>query len=279
MDHPDWILKGLELEKLRNFVISYAERDSVTAVQALKRVSAVVKGEGEENKDWLRYLHLSPEQHPWPIFSGEEGKAALISHLLDLMNVIESDFEVLRKHLGKEDPKTAPQGVFTSRLLVSSSRSKMLQKINGLVDEEIRAQKAEDLELLIWKVKTRTLEHLMLGLVVQKPNQLEKLKRIEKCLCDVICDGRVFIITNRFVPQPEFFPVVQVSQSMDQEQHVSNAQELIDLLVEFLDLIGGCDIGKLRKDKLDETKDMVTKILADLEETALAEGGVYQENL
>ncbi|WZY90800.1 hypothetical protein YC2023_047535 [Brassica napus] len=62
-----------------------------------------------------------------------------------------------------------------------------IEKIDELVFTELRAQKAEDLEILIWKVKTRTLEHLMLGLVVgtlQNPNQLEsleKLKRIEKC--------------------------------------------------------------------------------------------------
>ncbi|KAG5402298.1 hypothetical protein IGI04_016905 [Brassica rapa subsp. trilocularis] len=61
------------------------------------------------------------------------------------------------------------------------------EKIDELVFTELRAQKAEDLEILIWKVKTRTLEHLMLGLVVgtlQNPNQLEsleKLKQIEKC--------------------------------------------------------------------------------------------------
>lgn len=142
--------------------------------------------------------------------------------LFDFIGVIESDFGMMKKVLEKWDPTTAQEGVITSRLFVIRFKSRMLQKIDELVLKELIAQKAEDLEILIWKVKTKKLEHLMLGLVVgtlQNPNQLdllEKLKRIEKCLCDVISDGRVFILTHRFMSQPEFFPVVQVSQSMEQ---------------------------------------------------------------
>ncbi|WZZ55699.1 hypothetical protein YC2023_055806 [Brassica napus] len=291
MAHPDWILKDLKLEKLRNLVIGYAERDSVTAVQALKRVRAVVKAEGEENKDWLRCLHLSPEQHPWPIFSGEEGKAALISHLLDLMGVIESDFEVLKKHLGKEDPKTAPQGVITSRFLLGRFRSRMLQKIDQLVDVELRAQKVDDLGFLIYMARSRTVNTRMVAVVVglfNNPNPVEslgKLKRLQKCLCDVIAVGREFIVTHRFVPQPKSFPVAKLSQPHEMEQEgsptslvlqlVCDADHLIDQVYDCMGVIDDCPFHKLSMTQLEAVEELIKKMAFALEKCAAAEGGVY----
>lgn len=155
-----------------------SQRDSETAIPALRRIADLLETEGKDSKDLLQLLGLSKDKHPSPTFSGEDEKVALI-----------------------------------------------------------------------WNVKTVTLDHTMLGLVVSTLVSLEKLKRIEKCLCDVISDGRVFILTRQFMPQPEVFPVVQVSQSVEREQHVSNAQKLIEFSGEFLDLVGGCSFEELEMDE------------------------------
>ncbi|KAJ4903976.1 Uncharacterized protein Rs2_17927 [Raphanus sativus] len=256
----------LNLDRLRNLVTSYIERDSETAIPALRRIADLLETEGKESKDLLQLLGLSKDKHPSPTFSGGDEKVALISHLIDFMGVMESDYCMMKTAVVNE-------GVIFYRLYVGKFRSCLLEKMDELVLQELKAQKIEDLEILIWNVKTVTLDHTMLGLVVSTLVSLEKLKRIEKCLCDVISDGRVFILTRQFMPQPEVFPVVQVSQSVEREQHVSNAQKLIEFSGEFLDLVGGCSFEELEMDELEEVEDIVRKMESDLEKRAAVEGG------
>lgn len=130
-----------------------SQHDSETVVLSLKRISAVVETEATENKDWLQFLLLSRDQHPSSTVSGEEEKVTLISHVIEFIDVIKYDFGMMKKHLEKEDPKTASDGVINSRLFVGKSRSRMLQVIDELVVKKLRGQKAEDLHLMIYMAR------------------------------------------------------------------------------------------------------------------------------
>lgn len=256
---------------------------------ALKRIFVVVETLLKENKGWVSLLGLSREKHPSPTLSEEAEGEMLISHVLEMINVIVSDFDMMKNGFNKVvDPRYVKASVVNFRALVDNSRSKMLKTIDELVLKELKSQKAEDTAVAIERASSRTTGYLMDRLVVgvlENPNPLEslsKLKRIQECLCDVISLGRNFILTHRFVPQPKSFPDAQLSQSVGQgspmplvKQHVSDACAMIDLVDDCLDLIKQCDLGNLRNYELEEVSQLVTKIVSTLEERAFEEGGVY----
>ncbi|KAL0712303.1 hypothetical protein Bca4012_019281 [Brassica carinata] len=289
MKGDGWNVKDLEMDALRNLVNSYTERHSKTSVVALKRIFVVVETLLKENKGWVSLLGLSREKHPSPTLSEEAEGEMLISHVLEMINVIVSDFDMMKNGFNKVvDPRYVKASVVNFRALVDNSRSKMLKTIDELVLKELKSQKAEDTAVAIERASSRTTGYLMDRLVVgvlENPNPLEslsKLKRIQECLCDVISLGRNFILTHRFVPQPKSFPDAQLSQSVGQgspmplvKQHVSDACAMIDLVDDCLDLIKQCDLGNLRNYELEEVSQLVTKIVSTLEERAFEEGGVY----
>lgn len=243
----------------------------------------------KENKDGVSLLGLAREKHPSPTLSEEAEREMLISHVLELINVIVSDFDMMKNGFNKVvDPRYVKPNVVTLRALVDNHRSKMLKTIDELVLKELKTQKAEDTAIAIERASSRTVGYLMDKLVLgvlENPNPLEslsKLKRIQECLCDVISFGRNFIVTHRFVPQPKSFPDAHLSQSVGQgspmplvQQHVSDTLQMIDLVGDCLDLIKKCDLGNLRNDELEEVSQLVTKIVSTLEQRAFEEGVVY----
>ncbi|CAL9239346.1 unnamed protein product [Arabidopsis halleri] len=172
----------------------------------------------------------------------------LISHVLQLLTVINSDFDSMKEHL------------------------------NGVELSDISA----------YEQNARFLVDRFLSGVLDNPNSLDslgKLHRIRQCLQYVLTLTREYILTHRLLllrlpePQPHSFPIAELLPYVEQgtvmslvHQQTNDVVHLIDLLIDCLMRMLDYDLGKLRMVDLEEVYGFVHKVKTTLEDRAFAKG-------
>ncbi|KAJ0259465.1 hypothetical protein HA466_0058150 [Hirschfeldia incana] len=266
-----------EMEDLKNVVLSYEEYHRESSVAALNGIRVLFEAALKEVKLMMRHKGYPADEHPMPpkpTIETETEPAMIIPYINGLIDVFVADFDVM-KIAANSTVYPLSNYAYFFRLQMDKLRSRTLKEMDDVVRENRRMLLAEVLRVQIWKVRSIDVDMVesFLRSLETNPNHqetVEKLKRLQRCCCQVINRGREFISTHSFVPQLESFPlgqVAHVSNPVEQasaksliRQLAADGGELVYLVRCCMDAFLCCDFSPLRMKDLNDISDFVATI-------------------
>lgn len=190
--------------------------------------------EKQKTKVWLKLMGMPNNKNLKPDFVAALELAPLHLHVLELLKLINSDFDTLKEYINGADLNRMPGngGVFL-RSMMNVFISKMEKALGELIYEE----KKTDIGLLIWTTSHLTLDKLITGLVMsflktenQNPHDSwKKLRRIQEYFRYVNCLTDDWIMAHY---GPFSLSVARVQTSSTSSCHLSPQIKYVGNLID-----------------------------------------------